>query len=103
MRKIFATLLATLFLLTSCFPLIAFSKDCSSDYSCGYGNKCVKERFKSNGVCMKSVNEQGIRNFDPPSSNSVGPNMDMEGSCRFNTDCPVTFKCDRKYKVCVKK
>lgn len=32
---------------------------CSSDFSCGIGQTCVKRNFSSTGVCMKKVNEYG--------------------------------------------
>ena len=75
---------------------------CTSDFSCGIGAQCVKQPFKSRGVCMKTVDEYGTRTFDLPRTNSVGPRMDP-GDCSFNVDCPIGFKCDRKYKVCVKR
>ena len=75
---------------------------CSSDFSCGIGAQCVKEPFKSRGVCMKTVDRYGTRTFDLPRTNSVGPRMDS-GDCSFNTDCGIGFKCDRRYKVCVKR
>ena len=75
---------------------------CTSDFSCGIGAQCVKKPFKSRGVCMKTVDEYGTRTFDLPRTNSVGPRMDS-GECSFNTDCPIGFKCDRGYKVCVKR
>lgn len=76
---------------------------CTSDFGCGYGNRCVKAPYKSEGVCMKVVDDSGIRQFQPPRSDSVGPNMDVDGQCRFNTDCPIGFRCDRDLKACVKR
>lgn len=75
---------------------------CSSDYSCGVGYACVKEPYKSRGVCMKTVDRYGIQTFDMPRSKSIGPNMSGDG-CRFVTDCPIGFRCDRELKVCTKK
>ncbi len=77
--------------------------ECTSDYNCGVGYKCVKAPLKSRGVCMKSVDEFGVKQFNLPDSNSVGPNLDLDGQCTFDTDCPIGFKCDPKYKACVKK
>lgn len=76
---------------------------CASDYSCGIGFKCVKAPLKSSGVCMKSVDEYGLKQYNLPNSNSVGPNLDLDGQCSFDTDCPIGFKCDRNYKACVKR
>lgn len=78
------------------------SSGCTSDFSCGVGSKCVKEPYKSRGVCMQSVDRYGTRQFTMPSSRSVGPRMGNSG-CSFLTDCPIGFSCDRKYKVCVKR
>lgn len=76
---------------------------CSSDFSCGVGFQCVKAPLKSTGVCMQSVNEYGTREFTIPNTNSIGPNMNMNGQCSFTTDCPIGFSCDTKLKACVKK
>lgn len=77
--------------------------DCTSDFNCGIGNKCVKAPLKSRGICMKSVDEFGLKNYNLPSTDSVGVNLNLDGQCSFNTDCPIGFKCDRNYKACVKK
>ncbi len=52
---------------------------------------------------MKTVDEYGIRQYNTPDLDSIGPNMNMEGQCYFNTDYPIGFRCDRKLKVCIKK
>lgn len=79
------------------------TKECSSDFSCGIGYTCVKAPLKTSGVCMKSVDEYGLRQFNTPSTQSVGPNLDLQGQCQFDTDCPVAFRCDRTYKACIKR
>lgn len=79
----------------------SIAKSCTSDFSCGMGYQCVKEPFKMSGVCMKTVNNYGVQTYNSPSTNSVG--VKTSGSCNFNTDCPVGFKCDRNYKECVKR
>jgi len=76
---------------------------CSSDFDCGIGKKCVKAPLQTYGTCMKEVDEYGIPTLRMPSIDSVGPNMNMEGDCYYDTDCPIGFKCNRKYKVCVKR
>ena len=76
---------------------------CTSDYSCGIGLKCVKAPLESSGVCMKIVDEYGVKQYNLPDTNSVGPNLDLDGQCTFDTDCPIGFKCDRNYKACIKR
>ena len=76
---------------------------CSSDFDCGMGASCVKQAFQSNGICMKNVNEYGVQQYNMPSTDSIGPNMNLDGECTFSTDCPIGFKCDSIYKVCVKR
>lgn len=76
-------------------------KGCTSDFDCGYGNTCVKERFTSGGVCMKSVDNSGRRVYNTPTADSIGVRT-SEG-CRLNTDCPVGFSCDETYRACVKR
>ena len=93
--------LVTIFLLFSLVG-VANAKPCSSDYGCRYGQKCVKAPYKSRGVCMDVVDQYGIKQYRQPNANSIGPNLGRE-QCRFNTDCSIGFKCDRTYKVCVKK
>ena len=84
-------------------PSTYSEEGCTSDYSCGIGFKCVKAPLKSSGVCMKSVDEYGLKQYNLPNSNSVGPNLDLDGQCSFDTDCPIGFKCDRNYKACIKR
>ena len=76
---------------------------CSSDFSCGVGYRCVKAPLKSSGECMKTVDDLGIRKFSAPSTSSIGVNLDLDGQCRFDTDCPIGFKCHSKFKTCVKR
>jgi len=74
---------------------------CTSDFGCGYGQSCVKKPFSTTGVCMKNVNEYGIQQYNSPkSSSNMAP---TSGDCDYNTDCPPSFMCHRKYKVCVKR
>lgn len=77
-------------------------EECTSDFSCGMGYTCVKPPLHTVGVCMRSVDEMGIQQFDLPKLDSVGPNMRIEGQCTFTTDCPVGFRCDPTYRACVK-
>ena len=50
---------------------------------------------------MQTTNNYGVRTYNSPSTNSLGTKT--SGSCTFNTDCPIGFKCDRKYKECIKR
>lgn len=75
---------------------------CVSDFDCGFGEVCVKKPYTSNGVCMKEVDEYGVQQFNSPRLDSVMPRMNDDG-CDFDTDCPIGFRCDNNYKVCVKR
>lgn len=81
---------------------MSLNASCMSDFSCGIGHKCVKKPYQSNGVCMKSVNEYGVQQYNMPSTDSIGPNMNNNG-CSFDMDCPIGFRCDGSYKTCVKR
>lgn len=89
-------------LLMICVPCCSYA-ECSSDFDCGIGSRCVKAPLQSSGRCMKSVDEYGTPTYDLPRTDSVGPNMNLGGDCDFDTDCPIGFRCHRKYKVCVKR
>jgi len=84
------------------FATQIWAKSCSSDYSCSYGQSCVKDLYKSNGVCMTNVNKNGTKTFAGPKSSSIGIRSYGDAQCRYNTDCPIGFDCDRSSKVCVK-
>ena len=75
---------------------------CTSDFSCGTGLKCVKAPLSTTGTCLKNVDSFGMQKYELPDLDSVGPNMDMDGQCRFDTDCPIGFSCDSILKACVK-
>jgi peptidoglycan hydrolase-like protein with peptidoglycan-binding domain len=77
------------------------SGSCSSDFSCGSGKKCVKKPGQATGVCMTSTNSYGVKTYSAPSTSSILPNNNG-GGCRYNTDCPVGFRCDISYRACVK-
>ncbi len=51
---------------------------------------------------MKEVDSYGLPTYKMPRNSSIGVNT-SDGDCDFNLDCPIGFKCDRKYKVCVKR
>jgi len=74
---------------------------CNSDYDCGYGNSCIKEKYSYTGVCMKNVDKYESPKYTTPKSQSILPNT-SEGDCS-SSDCRYGFGCDYKYKVCVKR
>ena len=84
------------------FSFSAWAQECNSDFNCGIGYKCVKPPMSGYGTCMKSVDSYGNQQYNMPNPNSVGPNMNTQGQCRFNTDCPSGFRCDFQYKVCIR-
>ncbi len=73
---------------------------CSSDFECGYGKKCAKPMYQSTGTCLQVVNEHGVpgSQLSPPG----GEGVRTTPSCRYNTDCPIGFRCDDKLKACVR-
>ena len=73
---------------------------CYSDFDCGIGYKCVKAPFNTTRVCMKSVNQYGIQQFNMPTFNSMMPKT--MGNCQFDMYCPIGFRCDPYYKECVR-
>lgn len=73
---------------------------CSSDYDCGLGSHCVKPAYQAMGICMKTVDENGLQQYDTPRPNSVHVGSKQ---CTYDTDCPVNFRCDSKYNACVKR
>ncbi len=76
---------------------------CTSDFSCGTGERCVKAPLQSAGVCMKTVSGLGVQTYENHKTGSVGPNMNLNGECSFDTDCPIGFRCNNKFKSCVKR
>jgi len=75
---------------------------CSSDFSCGIGNRCVKDNFSSQGFCAKAVNAYGVQTFDLPSTESVMMKMPDDADCHFDTECPVGFRCHAKSGACLR-
>lgn len=89
-------------MLSYCFVSTALAT-CNSDFECGIGNHCVKPPLQSTGTCMKTVSEYGVQEYNLPRTESVLPNMNLNGQCSFDTDCPINFRCDSQYKACVKR
>lgn len=81
-------------------PIAAWA-GCYSDYDCGIGYACVKAPMSYTGRCMQTVDRYKIPDYQIPKSNSIFPNIEVEGDCRWDTDCPLGFRCHWKYKVCV--
>ena len=84
------------------FATQIWAQSCSSDYSCSYGQSCVKDLYSSSGVCMTNINEYGTQTFDAPKASSIKIRTSKDAECLFNTDCPIGFDCNRSAKVCVK-
>lgn len=78
-------------------------EECTSDFNCGMGNRCVKAPLKSAGVCMKTVDEYGTPVYELSSTDSIGPNLDLDGECEFDTHCPIGFRCERAARACIKR
>lgn len=97
LRNLMVTIQLIIFLLA---PVYVWG-GCFSDFDCGIGYRCVKALFHTTGVCMKSVDEYGIQQYNLPRLDSIYPKY--EGDCDFDSDCPIGFYCHRKYKTCVKR
>lgn len=63
---------------------------CSNDYACAAGEQCVKDSLAFEGVCAQTVNANGIPEYRPPRSNSIGPGT---GNCSFDMECAIGFRC----------
>lgn len=74
----------------------SFGKTCTSDFACGVGYKCVKDLYKTEGYCAKTINKFGAPTYKMPSLESVGPKMDDSDMCSFNLDCSTGFQCVKK-------
>ena len=74
---------------------------CISDYSCGPGMMCIKQAYSSGGICVTAVNEVGVKTYPQPRPDSFNFQGTLQG-CRFASDCPVGFSCNRDYEVCVR-
>jgi hypothetical protein len=70
------------------------SPRCDSDYSCQYGEACVKASYEAMGICATKVNQYGNPTYSPPDAGSV--RSGGSGSCGFDTDCPIGFKCAKQ-------
>ncbi|MBJ2128043.1 sel1 repeat family protein [Alteromonas sp. IB21] len=78
------------------------NRGCLSDYSCPYGQKCIKEPYSTRGVCAVPVNNYGTPAYTPPSSDSINIRSYNDAQCQTNMDCPIFFRCDQELKVCFK-
>ena len=70
------------------------SNGCSSDMSCGYGQKCLKKMGQLLGVCKTTPDKS------TPSHLSVLPGNGK--GCRRSSECPSGFRCDLTYNACVR-
>jgi len=74
---------------------------CTSDFSCGIGYTCVKNRYEWSGVCAKAVDSFGVPTFKTPDLDSVGPNTGDDPDC-MRDGCPIGFRCDARSGFCLK-
>jgi hypothetical protein len=65
---------------------------CMNDYTCRYGEHCIKPINSLDGFCATVVNEFGSPTQSPPRPGSLLPGGATE--CRFLSDCPVGFRCN---------
>lgn len=73
---------------------------CSSDYDCGFGSHCAKPDYQAVGICMKTVDENGLQQYKSPRPDSVWVG---KGQCSSDADCTGNFRCDSQYNACVKR
>ena len=64
------------------------SNSCSSNYDCASREVCIKRAAQ--GKCMRLPRGKSRSNFEAT-------------ECSNNSDCPGRSKCNRTYKVCVKR
>lgn len=66
--------------------------NCTSDSQCGYRSVCIRKRNKSygEGICMELERGLSKRSYEAE-------------TCRATSECNSGYKCDRTYKVCVKR
>lgn len=78
------------------------ANECSSDFGCGAGRRCLKDNFRSSGYCVDAVNEAGVRVYGLPDMGSVFVKVPTSLDCHVNTDCPVGFRCQASSGACVR-
>ena len=64
---------------------VAAVPECSSDFDCGYGNRCVKEPYKFTGQCAEVVNARGAKVIEPPRGRSISEMGHHE--CYYDHEC----------------
>lgn len=74
---------------------------CTSDFSCGLGQRCVKNYAHNEGVCMKAVDRNGLPSLEGPSTDSILPNLRSSKDCTA-LGCPIGFRCDYGSGACIK-
>lgn len=79
--------------------------ECSSDFNCKYGDKCVKASGDINitGVCVTPSDRFGNPSYKYSTPRSSPQNV---RNCSFDTDCSIGFSCMKRsgqiYGICVK-
>jgi len=78
---------------------------CVNDFSCTYGQKCVKPEgsYAVEGICVTPVDKYSNQDFKP----IVQQTRPIEVSrCSFDTECSVGESCIKKgydlYGICAK-
>lgn len=77
------------------------SGSCTSDYSCGVGRKCIKSNYSTSGFCATTVDNYGMRKFNMPELDSFGVKRPEVTDCKYDSDCPVGFRCNQKSGACL--
>lgn len=75
---------------------------CSSDLDCGIGWLCTKPNYSAVGVCLRSVNEFGVPQYDVPRSESILLKVPSPVDCRTSFECPVGFACNQASGMCLR-
>ena len=68
------------------------SDECSTDFDCGFGSKCLR-RPGLKSICVRPSDK-----FGNPAS-GIGSTL---ASCNTRADCPALYSCDRSRGICVR-
>ena len=77
---------------------------CMSDYQCPIGQACLKQHYRSDGICVRKVNSYGVQSYTPPGPASVSPNLPSNHfDCSISGFvCPAAFRCDYNTGACIR-
>ena len=76
-------------------------RGCTDDYSCGFGEICMKAPLKNRGVCAVAVDRYGKKTYKK--SRKSYKTRHYSDGCFRSSECPKGFKCDKTYRMCVKR